>query len=424
MSTNELDVFLLGTHAGRLSQEKGGKHWFTYLDGYTGPALSLSMPTTSRRWGPERVEPFITGLIPDDHRVLEQIAREHDLVAGNPFSLLKVLGRDCAGAVQFLPSGQTPDMESSLRPVTEDEIADRLARISGPSAESWLAGREHWSLAGVQAKIALHRDPHTGAWSEALGAAPTTHIIKPAGPLPQHALNEVLCLRSLSWLGVPAARTELHDFGGIPAVVSARWDRRTTSTGSIDRIPQEDLCQAMHVHPRNKYASDGGPQAYEIARFLTDAAPGQRLAEQFTEALVLNVLLGNTDAHAKNYSLLRPVDGDIQLAPIYDVASVFPYDDSAQHRLAMKIGGRNIPAEIERRHWHRYADKAGLPYDSMDRALISCASRLPTAMQKAVIEMVTSSTSGPLVATPEARELISRLTAAVTDECTRVLRWF
>jgi serine/threonine-protein kinase HipA len=180
----------------------------------------------------------------------------------------------------------------------------------------------------------------------------------------------------------------------------------------------------MHVHPRNKYASDDAPQAYEIARFLTDAAPGQRLAGQFTEALVLNVLLGNTYAHAKNYSLLHPVDGDVQPAPIYDVASVFPYDDSAQHCLAMKIGGRNISAEIERRHWLRYADKAGLSYDSMERTLISCASGLPTAMKKAVIELVTSSTSGPLVATPEARELISRLTAAVTDKCTRVFRWF
>ncbi|AHW62707.1 Hypothetical protein CGLY_01295 [Corynebacterium glyciniphilum AJ 3170] len=89
-------------------------------------------------------------------------------------------------------------------------------------------------------------------------------------------------------------------FDGIPAVVSTRWDREFID-GDVLRIHQEDLCQAMHIHPDNKYTSDGGSQAHEIAQFLKKSAPDQRLHEDFTKLLILNVLLGNPDAHAKNY---------------------------------------------------------------------------------------------------------------------------
>ncbi|MGP5147285.1 HipA N-terminal domain-containing protein [Corynebacterium variabile] len=230
--TSTLDVYSSGANLGALSQEAGGRHWFTYRPDYSGPALSLSMPSTTRRWGPDRVEPFIAGLVPDDSLVREHLAREHDVVGGNPFSLLSVIGQDCAGAVQFLAPGKTPDTFSELRPVAEADITARLTRITGPSAGNWLAGREHWSLAGMQAKIALHQDPGSGRWFETLGSALTTHIIKPAGPLPQHAVNEVLCLRALSELGIPTAQTDLHMFGDIPSVVSTRWDRTTGVTSS------------------------------------------------------------------------------------------------------------------------------------------------------------------------------------------------
>lgn len=180
----------------------------------------------------------------------------------------------------------------------------------------------------------------------------------------------------------------------------------------------------MHVHPDRKYAADGGPQAHEIARFLEDAVPGLDLHLQFTQALLLNVLLGNTDAHAKNYSVLRPVRSPIQLAPLYDVASVYPYDDADKHRLAMKIGGRNIPSEIELRHWHRYADKAGVPQEALDQMLLTFATELPGALQRAVVSLASSPAGGDAVSGAEGQELISRLVTAVDAHCIRVQSWF
>ncbi|MDN5683139.1 type II toxin-antitoxin system HipA family toxin [Corynebacterium glyciniphilum] len=387
MTAKHLTVYLLGNRVGTLSQEMGGRHWLTYDEDYTGQELSLSLPTTTRRWGPERVEPFIAGLVPEDERVKEKIAREHDVSARNPFSLLSAIGRECAGAVQFLPPTENPNDDARIVPLSDDDVAQRLRQITGPAQDSWMSVNERWSLAGMQSKIALHRDPATSQWCEADGSAATTHIIKPAGPLPLHALNEVLCLRTLHYLGVPAAWTELQVFDGIPAVVSTRWDREFID-GDVLRIHQEDLCQAMHIHPDNKYTSDGGPQAHEIAQFLKKSAPDQRLHEDFTRLLILNVLLGNPDAHAKNYSLIHPIDGPPRLAPAYDIASILPYKPDST--LAMKIGGRNVPREIELRHWHRYAERANVPQRAIDQMLSSIAGNLPLAMKKAIIEAVTT----------------------------------
>lgn len=134
-----------------------------------------------------------------------------------------------------------------------------------------------------------------------------------------HDLNETLCLRAAREVGLPAARIELLDVAGVRAVVSTRFDRRYAQ-GRWARLHQEDLCQALSVAPAQKYQSDGGPGVGEIADLFATLSVSNRIpnAEAFFRALALNVLIGGTDAHAKNYSLgLR--FSQVQMTPLYDV---------------------------------------------------------------------------------------------------------
>ncbi len=134
----------------------------------------------------------------------------------------------------------------------------------------------------------------------------------------------------------------MSTYGDMTAVVVTRYDRRVRADGEIERVHQEDLCQAPGVPPSRKYQNEGGPAPSDIARLLRGAMPADAVEDavrRFADALAWNWLIGGTDAHAKNHSLLLAGD-QIRLAPLYDVASALPYGTHEKKlRLAMKIGG-------------------------------------------------------------------------------------
>lgn len=255
------------------------------------------------------------------------------------------VGEDCAGAVRFaLPEDVDRVLGRSgyVAWLTDDDVAERLRELREDST-AWL-GRGftgQFSLGGAQAKTALlFRDGRCGVPS---GSTPTTHILKPAGSgLDDHHLNEHLCLDAASRAGLLVARTSVSRFGNETAVVVTRYDRRAGPGGEILRVHQEDLCQALGVPPSRKYQNEGGPGPAEIARLLRAAMP-PAIAEQsvlrFADALIWNWLIGGTDAHAENYSLLLAGD-QVRLAPSYDIASALPCGTHERKlRFAMKIRG-------------------------------------------------------------------------------------
>lgn len=416
MSDKHLVVLLSGERLGTLTEDRHGKHWFAYdLDG-PERTLSLSMPRRQQPWGPHQVEPFLDGLLPDNRAARNEIARHYDAVAGNTFSLLTAVGRDCAGAVQFLPPDKADEFdEGALIPVSDSEIGERLQNLITSRQPSWQAQGEHWSLAGAQEKIALHRrDDH---WFQATGAIPTTHIIKPGVvDLKCQAYNEVLCLATVRELGLPTAATEYVDFAGTPALVSRRWDRLVSKDGSVVRLHQEDLCQALGVSPAAKYQSDGGPSPGDIISLLRSL-----LLEEdiwlFVRALTVNFLLGATDAHAKNYAIIHPESGRPRLAPFYDIASIYPYAPGSTLRtLAMKIGSRYKYDEVELRHWLAFAEANKLEPDVLAAQIYLDAADLPAALRSATEKNPPRSS--------DERTLASTLATAVESQCNRVLDWF
>lgn len=386
----ELVVALSGQIIGAITQV-AGKPRFTYIDDYAddpdATPLSLSMPLAVGRSYDHRITaPWLSNLLPDDDRVREDWARELGVSAGNAIELLKQVGHDVAGAVQLAGPSEIESAlsrQGCLEIVSQAEVGKRLRKlVSHPS--HWADADEGWSLAGAQSKFtAVRTSDHEWAWAH--GSAPSTHIIKPGiGRYPGQALTEYLCLRALELVGVVTAKTDFTSFDGAEAIVVERYDRLRLPDGTIARIHQEDMCQALSVWPQYKYTSSGGPSAVDISKLLSRVA-SQKDVDRFTDAVVAQYLLGAPDGHAKNYSAI--LDGeDVTLAPLYDVASILPYErrpGSSLDRVAMSISGHNKFGDVKMRHIDRFARNTGTDPDRLVARTRDMAKNLPPAIADA-----------------------------------------
>lgn len=397
--SRDLCVLLDGVVAGTLSRLTNGRLHFEYEAAYQmrkGPTpLSLSMPAQERSHGHTTVSAWLWGLLPDNRDVLRRWAREFGVSEVSPFPLLATpIGEDCAGGVQFVPPSRLETLATdpgSVAWLTETDLATRLRQLRADTT-AWrgdgVTEREprfvgQFSLAGAQAKTALlFRD---GRWGVPSGRIPTTHILKP--PIEgfhDQDLNEHLCLDAASRAGLIAAETRVLTFGDETAVVVTRYDRRSGDT-EVTRIHQEDLCQALGVPPDHKYQVDGGPGPAEIARLLRAAMPEQAAeanVRRFVDALIWNWIIGGTDAHAKNYSVLL-AGRQVRLAPLYDVTSTLPYENERHVRLAMKVGdGYDLVSY--RNPWPLTAARVGIDPDWTTARAVELCGRAPDAFAEAI----------------------------------------
>lgn len=372
VSIETLDVYIAGFKVGVLNQLPAGKLEFNYDDawreGNVRIPLSLSTPPISRTHTGRVVETFLWGLLPDNEQTLARWARRFQVSARNPFALLKHVGRDCAGAVQFLPPGEpVGGQRDDVELLTEAEIGARLRELSQDGAAARRVGDPgQFSLAGAQAKTAFHYDEHSGRWGIPRGNTPTTHIFKPPMPdLAGHTENEHFCLRLASMMGLGAVSSQVLEFAGEKAIVVKRYDRRQVN-GTTTRIHQEDMCQALAVMPTIKYEHQGGPG---VTRISNDVLPASmKLLEDrhaFMAANVFNFIIGGTDAHAKNYSMLLGAQGEARLAPLYDISSILPHlgeggiqAEMRDIKLAMRIDRTYLIEQIMPRHWDRASTAA------------------------------------------------------------------
>lgn len=395
MSALTLEVLVAGELAGRVTSVSGRLR-LRYHDAYRAGAdptpLSVNLPVALAEHGHDAVSAFLWGLLPDNDRVLRRWARRYQVSAVNPVSLLSSpVGIDCAGAVQFVDPGRVDEVlaaEGRVDWLTEAELAGRLRALARDGTD-WLGesiktGR--FSLAGAQAKTALRYDPARGRWGTPHGSEPTTHIIKPDTPgFEDLALNEHLCLSAARHLGLRAARSQVVRFEDQVAVAVERFDRYRAG-GTVRRIHQEDLCQALGVHPDAKYQQDGGPSPEAIAELLDRVLPARTAEDarrRFVDALVFSWLTGTTDAHAKNLGLLLS-GSQVRFAPLYDLSSMLPYEpDPMQLKLAMKIGGEYRCKAIRPRSWEKLADALAIDREQLLQRARHLAGQLPDAFADA-----------------------------------------
>ena len=422
-----LAVLIEGEPAGLLVEAEDRHYQFTYEASWqtnkTATPLSLSMPFTDSVHDDAVVRPYLRGLLPDNDDVIRRWAQTYGVSANNPFALLRHVGEDCAGAVQFVRPDRVASVvagEGHIEWLDDVEVGRHLRDLRRDPTSWHATVTDQFSLAGAQAKMALHHDSEGQRWGVPHGATPTIHIMKPAVTgFDGHDLNEHLCLEAARRAGLPAAATRVATFDGERAIVIERYDRRREADGRLVRVHQEDLCQALAIAPGDKYQVDGGPGPELIVELLRREIPVREVADEdvasFVDALALNWVLAGTDAHAKNYSLLLS-GRRVRLAPLYDVASFLPYDAFVPKlKLAMRIGGEHRLGRIGERQWRRLAGSLGVDGDATVERIDSLAARLPAAMaQAASAEAVQELRS----------DLPGRLTDAVSAraaECRKVL---
>ncbi len=387
----ELWIWMGDRRVGTLDGSDRRSPVVTYADEWVdepqATPLSTSMPVAGRVHSGRHVAAWLWGLLPDNERVLERWASRYQCSATDVVGLLRHVGGDVAGAAQFLVPGERPQPgDSTHLPVSHDDIASML-RAMRADAAAWLpemGGR--WSLAGMQAKVALAFDDDSQQWSVPGGSAPTTHILKPAIPgLDHHDLNEHVCLSTAAALGLTAARSKVQDFAGESALVIRRYDRAVIGNRMV-RVHQEDMCQALGVSSTNKYQSDGGPGVEDMARALARVmfTDPTEATWRLVRGVMFNWLVLGTDAHAKNYSILLS-GSQVRLAPFYDLASALVLDEHPKKlRLAQKVGGEYRPTVIGARHWARLATDVGLHSELVVDEVSQMARRLPEAMASVI----------------------------------------
>lgn len=420
MSELSLRTIICGNPAGTLWQDAQGLVHFKYDEGYHGAPLSLALPICNRTYHQQALLPFLFGLLPDSEQQRKAIARDFGISPNNPVTMLDCIGLDCQGGVQFCREERVDDVLARIgeyRPLTDHEIALRLKAIRSDDEATWVGEEESWSLGGNQGKFALGlRD---GAWCSCIGSAPTTHIFKNGVVgFKLQALNEFVCMKTAERAGVATAHVDYRFFEDEPSLVVERYDRALDDAGIVIRLHQEDLCQALGYMPFQKYTADGGPAAREILSLLDSTDDDGFNMLSFTHMLFFNYLIGGTDAHAKNYSLLIGQNGDAMFARMYDVASGFAYDRLRRHgRLAMAIGGENRFGRVGSGSLERYAQSG--PFEQFGLGVASCRVLMMDLAQEIPISL--AEIFDEYAAIPGMDELRERLEPPIIENCERAL---
>jgi len=356
-SYTPLNVFLNSRLVGQLVREPSGGVSFAYardwLEWEHRMPVSLSLPLQENHYSGAPVMAVFDNLLPDSDVIRRRVAERVGAEGVDAFSLLSQIGRDCIGALQFLPDGQEPQPMSELtgEPVDEAQIGAILGDLDLAPLGIRRENDFRISVAGAQEKTALLRKD--GQWIEPTGTTPTTHIIKPQiGRLPNgmdlsdSVENEYLCLKLMEAFGLRAANVEMAQFGDKKALVVERFDRRWTSDGRLIRLPQENCCQALSIVPTQKYQNEGGPGISDIMDLLLGSDDPNKDRYDFFKTNVLFWLLGATDGHGKNFSVSLLPGGRFRMTPLYDVLTVQPTVDARQierkyFKLAMNFGKSN-----------------------------------------------------------------------------------
>jgi serine/threonine-protein kinase HipA len=359
-----LDVYLGRQLVGQLIQDENGQMAFSYGESWLKHAgaipLSHSLPLRNGRFNRNECRGFFAGVLPDESKH-ELIAKNLGISAGNDFAMLEQIGGECAGAVTFMPAGQTlPERNDRYRPLPDGELAEILRRLP---RRPLLAGEDgiRLSLAGAQDKIAVH--VVDDQISIPLGGAPSTHILKPAI---EHfagiVFNEAFCMKLADAIGLPTAKAEVGRVEDIDYLLIQRYDRfarRDAPAGPdyLEREHQEDFCQALGISPDHKYQNEGGPSLKQCFALLRELSSTPVIdLQRLLDAVIFNFLAGNHDAHGKNFSLLY--GRETRLAPLYDVLCTTYYPELAK-KMAMKIGGEYASDKVLPKHFAQLADEAG-----------------------------------------------------------------
>ena len=391
-----LDVYLHNELVGHLIQDDGGQMGFDYAESWLqkpgATSLSQSLPLRNERFKRNECRGFFAGILPEESK-REIIARNLGISARNDYAMLEQIGGECAGAVTFVPAGENlPERNYGYRPLSSQELAAILKELP---KRPLLAGEDgiRLSLAGAQDKVAVRIEGNE--ISLPLGGAPSTHILKPAVErFAGVVFNEAFCMRLAAAAGLPAAKVEARIVEDIEYLLVERYDRvhqkNAEGATTLDRLHQEDFCQAQGIVSETKYQKEGGPSLKQCFALLRDVSSAPVIdLSRLLDAVIYNYLVGNNDAHGKNFSLLYHGVGtanqEIRLAPLYDVVNTTYYPELSKD-MAMKIGGEYSSDKVRPQDFEQLAEEAGLAKPIVKNRVPELAETVIVNFDKAGIE--------------------------------------
>jgi serine/threonine-protein kinase HipA len=357
-----------------------------WLDRPGASLLSQSLPLRKERFSRNECRGYFGGILPEESK-REIIARNLGISARNDYAMLEQIGGECAGAVTFVPAGEPlPESDYRYRTLSSDELAAVLRELP---KRPLLAGEEgiRLSLAGAQDKVAVRIDGDE--ISLPLGGAPSTHILKPGGDRFEGVVaDEALCMRLAAAIGIPSAKVEARTVEGMNYLLVERYDRiyRTDSGQGLvlERLHQEDFCQALGIVSEMKYQKEGGPSLKQCFALLREVSSTPVIdLSRLLDAVIFNYLVGNNDAHGKNFSLLYRgiARGDMQvsLSPLYDSLSTVYYPEISR-TMAMKLGGEYSSEKVMPRNFEQFAEEAGLAKPMVRRRVTEVIEKILSAL--------------------------------------------
>jgi serine/threonine-protein kinase HipA len=411
-----LDVYLNNKLVGLLVQDDDGQMSFGYsnnwLEDPLAVPLSHSLPLRETVFSRKECRGYFAGILPEESK-RKIIAGNLGISAQNDYALLEEIGGECAGAVTFVPTGEPlPEKNYNYRNLNETELANILKELP---RRPLLAGEQgvRLSLAGVQDKITVHVNGDD--ISLPLGGAPSTHILKPAIERFEGVVfNEAYCMKLAAKVGLPTAPVETRQVKGIDYLLVERYDRKLVSMPlgqpfggfpqfgvppaqfATKRLHQEDFCQALAIPPEKKYQGGGGPSLKQCFDLLRNASSVPAIdLQHFLDAVIFNILIGNNDAHSKNFSMLYEEGPTLatrfqksylskKLAPLYDLVSTVYYPELSK-KMAMKIGGEYVSDKLLPRHFEKLSEETGLAKPMVVRRVLELAKEVLVGL--AEIEM-------------------------------------
>lgn len=386
MNIKILHVWLRGEQCGQLERLRNGKMRFRFSPDFvatygTGtPSLSVSILNTLKRVEGTVLDRFLENLLPEDP-LRAQLEREHHLNPRDTFGLLALIGLDCAGALQFTQREDSP-LTGYYRSLTNREL-DKLVADT-PSLDTPDDLPLTASLGGVQPKLLLHEEQGLQSWP--VGGAASNRILKPdphiAPPIPYLIWLEQWALTVAQAAGVSSAQAAVRRFDTRDALVVERFDRKNDA-----RVHQEDFAQVLGLAVSQKYEPAGGSvgRLREVAGLVQGFAQPQFLADLLRQ-VTFNAIIGNGDAHSKNYSIMLNATGQVTLSPLYDVAPVFLVN-SRFHSLGHNLDGQSSLRSVRPHHLVNEATSWGLNKELAQRTVTEVATN-PIGALNAVAQPV------------------------------------
>ena len=379
----------------------------TYDDGWQNSdgafPVSTGMPLETGPYDSGKVLPWIINLLPEGPQV-RTIARAVGVSQSDPLAILAKIGRDTAGAFSFSEPGIT---HMEIRPVASEPALERL--IEEMPQKPFLAGNQGVSmaLAGAQKKIGVHLDDDNGI-SIPINGAPSTWILKPdVASLPGVVYNEALCLRLAALAGLDAPEVRIGRAGARKYILIRRYDRYLQGN-QWHRLHQEDMCQALGRLPEVKYQYNDTGQHGPTIRDMTSVMQGYQSSKGIVslfDHVIFNTIICNTDAHAKNYSIMIAANG-IRPAPVYDVMCAKLWSNVTRKQ-AMSLATKRYGDYFKGRHWQREAALNGFDPDlTLERVKTLC---------RAVMNMLPQAVEDIIVLDADARHTVEEVEKYITE---------